>query len=140
MRTTNHPILVASLLSLPSVAIAATPQVHTGLWETTVQTEMPGMPVSMPPISYKSCIRDSQPVPENNQPGEHCHMLDSKVDGSEVSWRISCDSENANLQGSGHITYAGDSFSGQMIMHMDQGGRAMEMTQTMQGHRLGDCP
>jgi len=139
----TKPALGALLLGLSLTASAAAPDVHTGLWETTLSTEMPGMPgmsMSMPPITYSSCIRENDLVPKNEQPGQDCQVLETNADGGEVSWRMRCTSQGANFEGNGRVTYTGDSFSGRIVMDMAQGGQSMQMIQNLQGHRLGECP
>ena len=55
-----------------------------------------------------------------------------------MTWRVHCDRGD----GSGEIVYKGDSFEGTMKMTVQgpRGGGPMEVTQTMSGKRLGDCP
>ncbi|MGD2081475.1 MAG: DUF3617 domain-containing protein [Chromatiales bacterium] len=132
--------LVPSLvLACLTAGASAGPNMRPGLWETTVRTEMPGMPIAVPPVTTSSCVRETEVVPQTEQPGQECEMTDQSVDGDRVSWQIRCNSQGTTMIGNGEITYAGDTYTGQVRMNMQQGGQSMQMTQSLEGRRLGDC-
>lgn len=123
-------------LSLPALA---GPDVQPGMWETTVTTEMAGMPMSIPPVTTRSCIRESDLVPQTDHPGQECELVEHDVSGNQVSWRIRCNTQGTTMTGHGEITYSGDTYTGRILMNMDQGGQSMEMTQSLEGRRVGEC-
>jgi hypothetical protein len=119
-------------------AYAAGP-VKPGKWETTMEMEMPGMPMKMPPITVSHCITKEQAEnPENavprNDRQKDCKISDMKVDGNTVSWKMTC--EKSQTSGTGSITYSGDSYTGHMDMKM-AGDREMHMKYS--GKYLGAC-
>ena len=107
-----------------------------GLWEITSKMEIPGMPVPMPPIKYKQCMTNKNPVPNQSQPGQECRMKNVKTKGNTVSWEMVCDSQQGEVKSSGKITYKGDRFDGVVMMDMPGQG---EMKMTMTGRRIGKC-
>lgn len=133
-------IVMTGLCALGQGAQAG-PDIRTGLWETTVTTEMQGMPVGgIPPIIRQSCITPQDLVPDTRKTGEDCEMSETQVAGNEVSWRVSCDSEGMQTQGVGRITYQGDSYQGTIEMTMTGSPMGeLRMTQRLSGRRIGDC-
>ncbi len=127
-------------LLLCAADIGAAPNMKPGLWETKVRTEMAGMPMQMPPVTTRQCIRESDMVPQTNSSGQDCKVVDQNVGGSTVTWRIECKADNMQTTGHGKIVYHGDTFQGQIDMTMQQQGMGpMSMTQKMEGKRIGDC-
>jgi hypothetical protein len=107
-----------------------------GLWEITSKMEIPGMPVPMPPITYRQCMTNQNPVPNQSQPGQECHMKNLKTKGNIVSWEMVCDSPQGEVKSSGKITYKGDRLDGVVMMDMPGQG---QMKTTMTGRRIGKC-
>lgn len=123
-----------------TLTATAAPDVRPGLWETTVKTQVPGMPMAMPSITHRYCLHKKDLVPNTRQPGQHCKLLDHAISGNTVSWRVQCRSQGMSSTGEGKITYAGDTYHGRIVMDMQQGGgQPMKMIQTLQGRRVGDC-
>jgi len=134
-------LTAVSALCMPAVQAADAPHMRPGMWETTVQVEMPGMPVAMAPMTQRHCITKEMLVPQNPQPGQTCKLQDHKVSGNTVTWNVECNTEGRTMHGTGTITYTGDSsYKGKMDMTMTGGpGGTMHMTQTMSSHRVGEC-
>jgi len=138
------PLIVALLfmaLAAPAPA-GAGPDMQEGLWEITSTVDMPGMPAAMPPVKHSQCItkNDLIPKPQSQQPNQQCTVTGSNISGNTVTWTMQCSSEGSDMEGSGNITYQGDSFDGAFIMNMAVPGQgAMKMTQKMKGKRLGPC-
>jgi hypothetical protein len=129
--------LFAVLCALVLPAYGAGPM-KAGKWQTTLEMEMPGMPMNMPPVSYTTCITKEQAenaesaIPKGQQ-DNGCTYSDVKVDGNNVSWTMSC--EKQQMTGTGKATYADDRFTGVMQMKMQD----HEMKAKYSGKRLGDC-
>ena len=134
----SKPILGLTLACLATPALAG-PDIDFGLWETTVTTQMSGMPMSIPPVTTRSCIRESDLVPQTDTPGQECELLEHSVSGNQVTWRIRCSSQGATTTGQGQITYSGDTYEGEMEMNTAQGGHRMAITQQLEGRRVGEC-
>lgn len=104
---------------------AAAPSVNMqdGQWEITTRIDMPGMPAeAMKPHTVKTCLTKDKCVPEADQQQTDCTMKDQKVDGNTVSWTVVC----KDTTGTGTITYAGDTFNGQMESSTRIEGKVMK--------------
>ena len=124
------------VLALPMVAGAASPQ-KAGKWQSTMQMEMPGMPVKIPPVTITTCLSEEDVKDPQNaipkDPKSDCKIGDVSVDGSTVSWTMECPKQN--MKGKGSMTYENDTYSGQMDMSV--GEQAMKMKYS--GTYLGAC-
>lgn len=128
-----------ALLCWLSSATAA-PNMTPGLWEIQVRTEMEGMPMQMPAVTTRQCIREQDMVPQTNTSGQECEILDQNISRDQVTWRIQCRSAEMQGEGRGRIQYRGNTFEGQIDMSMAQQGMGpMNMTQRLQGKRVGGC-
>jgi len=124
-------------------AVAAAPNMQPGMWEISMKSEMPSMPdmPAMPATTVRQCIRPtdvqngSHTVPKNDS---QCEIKDYKMQGNTATWRMECKGPNA-MNGSGSMTYGGTSYSGTTKMTMKEGGHTMDMVQTFNGKRTGDC-
>lgn len=130
----------SAAIMLCAAGVSAAPNMKPGLWETSVRTEMAGMPMQMPPVTTRQCIREQDLVPQTNSSGQACAVLDQNISRNTVTWRIECKADNIHSTGKGKITYHGDTFQGQIDMTMQQQGMGpMTMSQKLEGKRLGDC-
>jgi hypothetical protein len=125
---------------IPAVGIAA-PTMTPGLWEIVMSAEMTGMSQQMPPTKFQHCYRPEdlkdmrRTVPNNKQ---NCKVTDWKESGNTVTWNVSCAGQGS-MTGTGTMTYAGDSYRGNITMNMSQGGQKMTMIQNYQARRIGNC-
>ena len=136
----------AALLSLAALVIfagvvAAQNPMRAGLWEITMQMEMPNMPVKMPAQKVNQCITPEQiQTPEKALPSgpsknpNDCKVSDYKTTGNTVTWKIACTGQQP-VTGSGEMHFNGDTYEGVMNMEMQQGKMSMKYS----GKRLGDC-
>lgn len=129
-----------SILALSSVGAQAELNMQPGLWESTITTNMPGVPMVPPPVTQRYCITRDDLVPQDPQAARECKRLEHKIQGNTVTWNAECQHEGMTTVGAGRITYAGDTYTGTMDMEMRGGPMGtMKMTQTMKGRRVGDC-
>lgn len=128
------------LISTLVVAGTATAEMRPGRWEATMTMEMSGMPMAMPPMTVANCVKaedigKAPPIPNDS----HCKMSDYKTDGNGATWKMTCTGE-MSMNGTGSMTFAGDTYSGVMTMNMTRpGGPPVNVKQTLKGKRLGDC-
>jgi hypothetical protein len=136
--------VVLTLLGVSAAALVAQSTMRPGRWETSMQMEMAGSPVQMPPMKSTRCVTPAeakdpssiQSDPSGGRGGKSdCKATDQKMSGSTMSWKITCSSPQA-MTGTGEMTFADDSYTGTMKMNMAQGAMSMKM----EGKRLGDCP
>ena len=131
--------IIAALAALAATVLAQGPR-RDGNWEVKMEMSMPGMP-AMPPIATTQCItkedaldpqKSLQQAPSGR--GGNCKVSDYKVEGSKVTYAISCEGPE-KMSGNGEFTYAGDTYTGTMTVNA--AGRGMTMKYS--GKRLGDC-
>ena len=135
--------VVLTVLAFGAVGLIAQGGMRPGRWETTMQMEMAGSPVQMPPMKQTRCVTPAeakdpsllQSGPPGGRGGKNdCKVSDQKMSGNTISWKIACTSPDA-MTGTGEMTFADDSYTGTMKMNMAQGAMSMKM----EGKRLGDC-
>jgi hypothetical protein len=132
---------LSALLCLAAPAGAEPRHVHEGEWEITTQTVLTGLPFQPQPTTIRQCITGRDPVPKPNQQPGPCEISTVRARAERVSWQIKCTGAHPS-EGSGEITYAGDSMEGQATLKITEprSGRPIEAKQTFKGHRVGDCP
>jgi hypothetical protein len=141
MKSTYLAILV--LGTLAATALAAQGPMRAGRWEVTMQMQMPSVPVQMPEMKTTQCVTPEQlkdpasalPSASPNAGAQQCKVSDYKTSGNTVTWKVAC-APPTSVNGSGEMTFTGDSYAGAMKMTTQQG----EMTMKLTGRRVGDCP
>ncbi|MBS3919484.1 MAG: DUF3617 family protein [Deltaproteobacteria bacterium] len=128
-------ILVIAFLTLFLKDMAQCQNMKEGLWEITSKTEVPGMPMKMPPQTYTHCLTKKDMVPQKEEPGQECKMVKHDIKGDTVSWLIECKTKEGPAVFNGKITYKGETFEG--VIKMKQSD--MEMTQNLSGKWIGKC-
>jgi hypothetical protein len=141
-----------------------------GLWETSVTMQMPGMGIpedrlakmtpeqraqvetmmssrmgrGAQPITHKSCETPETLKREQTygaDQGRTCKATPVSSSGSKQVIQISC--ENENMKSEGTITVEtpdSEHFSGTIVMHVNNQGRNMDMTQKISGKWISsDC-
>ena len=63
MQRMKATTLFAVMTMAVATAAQAAPNVRPGLWETTVTSNIPGMPMAPPPMTHQSCITRSRVTP-----------------------------------------------------------------------------
>ena len=139
---------VALLIAGAGTLVAQTGPRRDGRWEVTTEMQMTNMPGMLPPTKSIQCITKEEAndpqkaLPSGPQraggPPPDCKMSDQKIAGNKISWTMTCQGAMA-MNGTGEMTYAGDTFNGQMVMNMARGGTMNTMTMKYTGKRLGDC-
>jgi hypothetical protein len=132
-------VLSAIVCSLAIPVMAADPIAKAGKWEATIQMEMPNMPMKMPAQTFTTCVTKEQAenaenlIPKTGDKRGGCTYTDIKVEGSTVSWKMTC--EKSGMTGSGSTTYHGDTYEGSMQMKIHD----QDMSGKMTGKFLGAC-
>ena len=126
---------LATFAALFTAAAFAAPGTY---WEVNTKTEMPGMPMVMPPTTQKVCIgTGSENQPRTAQNDKNCKMTDLKVSGNKTTWKMTCNHNGDVMNGEGQQTTSADSFQGTMRMIGKSGGHDINMTSTYNGKRVG---
>jgi hypothetical protein len=108
LHRTGITLVVVALLTVSLVACGGGQSglsMKEGFWESSIKMDMPGMPVQMPPQTYRQCLTHKDMVPKTlEQPGQtNCKEVKREVKGDTVSWVIECKAEEGLKQGSGLI-------------------------------------
>ena len=130
--------VLAMALFMAGVSWAG-PDIKYGLWEITTKIEMEGMPFPMPPMKIRNCVEKGKEVPQQEEKNKDCKMLESKVSGNSVTWKMECRDKRSVTTSTGKVTYSGDSFKGNTTIVVKEGSDTNTMTQSMEGRRIGDC-
>jgi hypothetical protein len=130
-------MIVFLLLLFSDISLANGMNMKEGLWEITVQMDMPGMSMQMPPQKFTQCITKDKAVPDDpNIKNKDCKMEDKKITGDTFLWKVVCKDKEEKFTSEGKITYKGNTFTGQIKMNTSDG---IEMTQKMTGKWVGQC-
>jgi hypothetical protein len=138
-------ILILGVICMKaSQAFPAQVNMHEGKWQITMETKMEGLPFQVPvvPFTATQCITKDDLVPKNTaRKDQKCKVIDQKVIGNKVTWKVKCVDPNTTSEGEGEITYSGDSYSGRMRTKITNNSTKQVMTSstTMKGKRIGDC-
>lgn len=130
-------LMAMCALAISATLFAAETPGKPGKWEQTIQTEIEGMPMKMPPVKTTVCITDEDMKNAEKslpQAQADCKMIDYEVDGNTVTWKVKCTGEQP-ATGEGKVTYTDDAYTGTMKMEMEE----MKMTMKMSGKWLGSC-
>ena len=122
------------LLVAAPVVLSAPPTMIPGLWEITLQTELP---VAMPPMTTTVCISKDDIVdrqkPPKGKPSDECSAASGDMTGNVLSYVSKC--KNRDSETKVHYTFHGDRYDG--VIEMKSGKR--ETRQVITGRRIGDC-
>lgn len=138
MKTKNLLIIIISMITIFTGNAFAEPNINPGLWEITTETEMVGMPgMNVPPQTHTQCLSQEDIVPQSKEASKECQIKDVHQSDNTVSWKIICSGKNGSMEGTGEITYNGDSMEGFMDMVIK--GANMKIKNKIKGHRIGEC-
>lgn len=128
---------VAGVCMLP-VAQVASAQGSDDQYDVTVKMEMAGMPMAMPPMTQRLCVKkgakDEDFVPRQ----ENCRVSDSTRTGSRLTFKIACAGSNP-MTGTGDFTFSASGYNGQIRMKGKMEGTDVDMTQSIAASRVGGC-
>ena len=138
MKTRNLLIILISMITIFTGNAFAGPNINPGLWEITTEIEMVGMPgMKVPSQTHTQCLSKEDPVPQSKEASKECQITDVHQNDNTISWKIICSGKNGSMEGTGEITYLGDSLEGFMVMVIK--GANMKIKNKMKGHRIGEC-
>ena len=136
MKRTVFFISIISVIAFTFGMVWAAPEMNPGKWEITTTTVMAGMPPQS--VTHTQCITTEDMVPVSSDANQECQVTDIQYSGNTVSWKIACGGQGGGMEGTGKVTYSGDSMNGEMNMVIT-GGANMTVKNTMAGKRLGKC-
>ncbi|MBF0135501.1 MAG: DUF3617 domain-containing protein [Magnetococcus sp. DMHC-1] len=142
MRMLTLALFVAAL-SQVTPAQSAELNAKEGLYEITINTEMPGMP--MPSQSMRQCItqadiKNPQNIMKKAGQSDDCAIKNLQQESNKIAFSIACPSQQ--LSGQGEYRFSGESYSGTMSMTMPNpagAGKPMSMTVKTTAKLVGPC-
>ncbi|MFZ5524578.1 MAG: DUF3617 domain-containing protein [Pseudomonadota bacterium] len=103
------------------------------LWQMTIRTEMPGMP--MPAMTQTVCLAKGAGYKPGKVPHQkRCEVTGLEVSGNKTSWNVNCSGRDP-MRGNGEVTRIENTMKGTMKLHSSD----MQMTQVISGKRIGNC-
>ncbi len=135
MVLTKNIMSVVGIIALSAGAAWAGPQMNPGKWEITTKTEMAGMPAQS--LTHTQCITNDDLVPMSGDANNNCKVKNMKTSGNTVSWEMTCEGQGGGMDGTGEVTYTGDTMEGKMEMKIR--GMDMKVKNTLSGKRIGPC-
>lgn len=134
-------IVICTVIGMSqAVPVCAEVNMSEGKWETTMEMTMEGMPFKMPPTKSTQCITRENAVPKASEKESNCKIIDQKITGNTVSWKVKCVEKDMTTEGEGEITYSGASYSGAMLTRMtDKSGKIQSVKMKLAGKRVGEC-
>lgn len=134
-------ITVLTVVCLTGLAVPARGlDFQEGRYQITSTVKMPGMPMQPPATTITECLTKQDPVPSESAGSGNCSITDMQTAGNTVTWEMSCDHQGQQMTSRGKMTYHGDRFEGTVDTRMGPQAGNMQMTTTIKGQRLGDCP
>lgn len=143
-----------SVIAIAAVAVCGTAiagpfdqfkgKMKPGLYEYKMDMDMPGMPAGMGKhsMTMQHCVTDKDieggDFAKRDKQAKDCEIKDMKVSGNTAHYKTVCTGQN-KMTADTTITFKSNGFVSDMKMTMDQGGQVMNMSQHMEGTRLGDC-
>jgi hypothetical protein len=137
--TAVKTVLFALAVPLVLATLPARADIGAGSWELEITTVMPGAPAT--PVKQVQCISaEDAKDPANliGGPGPGCSFGNRRDDGSTFRFDVACTS-GAPLSGSGELHYARESLNGEIVVHMKQGDKQIEVRSILKAKRLGPC-
>jgi hypothetical protein len=134
----NYLVLVCAV-AFAAAAVAQAPKSpqKPGKWQVKVETDMPGLPMKIPPVTMDVCLTEADLAdPQKAVPKDaksDCKVTDYKVTGNTATWAMDCPSQK--MKGTGEATYSGDSYT--MVTKMKMDGQ--DMSAKYSGKWLGTC-
>ncbi|MET0345401.1 MAG: DUF3617 family protein, partial [Casimicrobiaceae bacterium] len=102
-RVARRVAVAGGVLAL-AMAPAVLAQGADDLYEVTVRMEMVGMPMQMPAMTQRSCVKkgasDADTVPHQ----DNCNVTNARRDGNKVTFSMVCTGRDA-MTGNGEMTY-----------------------------------
>lgn len=134
IRTKSFISIVGVILLSAGITLAG-PNMNPGKWEITTKTKMAEMPAQS--ITHTQCVTNEDLIPRSNDENNNCTVTNMKTIGNTVSWEITCGGQSGQINGTGEITYNGDTMKGKMEMTIK--GMGMKIKNILSGKRIGPC-
>jgi hypothetical protein len=139
----KRAILQLQALCVPLFVLFAAPacalNFNDGSWHVTVDTEIRGMKVRPPPTYYYTrCFTKDSFQPHLAPPESPCRAINAQTKNDVMTWKLSCTSSVAQMQGSGRMVFSGNQVRG-VVTTISQYPSEMQVIQKITAKRVGAC-
>ena len=117
-----------------------------GMYETTMEMEIPGMPAGMGKqnMKFQNCVTaqdiESGKVgkSKDSKMPDNCEVKNFKMSGNTATYTTVCKGD-PEMTADTNVTFNDAGYRMDMKMAMKQGGQVMNMTQRMDARYMGAC-
>lgn len=135
----RHSIILGVLVLLSTSQVVALDVVE-GEWELTVRHTVSGMPIANPPVHYRECFTERDPIPTSFLEAKNCDVIDQHSRGRTLYYRLSCFTEHGSIINEGQIRFGSFKISGKSKSDLgDVAGKNTVLRYKFTGRRLGEC-
>lgn len=107
-------------------------------WDVTTRNVEGAGAGAVPEVVMTVCIPPGGKDPQQfMQQNDDCKMTDLKTSGKKTSWKMRCGSGDNEMNGTGEVTYSGNSFQGTTKLSGKSEGEPVSMKMSYQGKRVG---
>jgi hypothetical protein len=138
--------------ALSTAAVAAGPfdqfkgKMKEGMYETTMQMEIPGMPGGMGKqnMKFQNCVtaedieKGKVGKGKDGKTPDNCEVKNFAMSGNTASYTTVCKGD-PEMTADTKIAFTDAGYNMDMQMAMKQGGQVMNMKQHMEGRYMGPC-
>jgi hypothetical protein len=111
-----------------------------GEWELVVKQNVSGMPVGLPPVHYRECITEDDPIPTSFLKARSCDIIEQRVVHRTVHYKINCFTENGPVINIGKIHFGPRKITGSSKTDLgDVAGKTTVLRYRFTGRRIGTC-
>jgi len=107
-------------------------------YDVTIKMAMVGMPMELPPISQRLCVKkganDGDFVPRQ----DNCTVSDARRAGARLTFKVACAGKDP-MTGTGDFTFDTNGYNGQIRLKGKMDGQDVDMTQGIAARRVGGC-
>ncbi|WP_196138361.1 DUF3617 family protein [Aliikangiella sp. G2MR2-5] len=140
MKMLKCSIALSLIAATTSATIAEELSVNPGLWKSTstITNSFSNQPVTE---TKQECIKEKKSFDPQEllKEAQGCKMLDNKLDGKTVSFKMECDMNGGKSSINGQFTAEEEKGNGHMDMKFEVQGMSMQMKLDWESERLGDC-
>lgn len=145
-RYTTYLLFVLTLSPLIAHAVSdLSDMMAPGLWKMTLNMQVEGSSMDLPARTIRRCITQAalekdQGIPQSLTHGNMtCKTISKNHSGHTVSWTMACTGQG-KMQVDGTVVFESQQ-AYHSVVHMSGTlyGRPIQVTQTMQGKRIGEC-
>ena len=131
-------LLLVAGACVVSFAQSAWAQGSDDQYDVVIKMEMPGMPMAMPSMSQRLCVKKGASDEDFIPRQENCRVSDLSRAGSRLTFKIVCTGRNA-MTGVGDFAFAANGYDGQIRLMGKMEGQDVQMTQAISARRTGAC-